>query len=167
MPNCGVQQLAVGVALVKPTTSYFWFFVTFHHNQICDLAVAFKNYFWGCLPALLKIIPKTGDVGELRPNANNVIRPPPILPLLYNDSLCIYSFVVNQVMQLHGGNTSACDCIAWFLPWVDFDIKIMCHTTHDAMIFYLFPSPLNIDPPPCPILLRLCAHLHAPSPNVT
>ena len=70
-------------------------------------------------------------------------------------------------MQLHGGNTSACDCIAWFLPWVDFDIKIMCHTTHDAMIFYLFPSPLNIDPPPCPILLRLCTHMRTPSPNVT
>ena len=38
---------------------------------------------------------------------------------------------------------------------------------HDAMIFYLFPSPLKIDPPPCPILLWLCAHSCAPSPNVT
>ncbi len=51
-----------GVALVKPTTSYFWFLVTFCHNQICGLAVAFKNCILGCLPALLKIIPKTGDV---------------------------------------------------------------------------------------------------------
>jgi hypothetical protein len=63
--------LEVGVALIKTTTSYFWFLVTFCHNRICGLAVAFKNYFLGCLPALLKITPKTGDVGELCPNANN------------------------------------------------------------------------------------------------
>ncbi len=48
----------VGVAMIKSTTSYFWFLVTFRHNRICGLAVAFKNYFLGCLPALLKIIPK-------------------------------------------------------------------------------------------------------------
>ena len=71
------SHMRLGVALIKPTTSYFWFLVTFRHNRICGLAVAFKNYFLGCLPALLKIIPKTGDIGELRPNANNVIRPPP------------------------------------------------------------------------------------------
>ena len=80
------KGIRLGVALIKPTTSYFWFLVTFRHNQICGLAVAFKNYFLGCLPALQKIIPKTGDVGELHPNANNAIRPPPpILPLLCND----------------------------------------------------------------------------------
>ena len=67
----------LGVALVKPTTSYFWFLVTFRHNRICGLAVAFKNYVLGCLPALLKIIPKTGDVSELHLNAKYVIRPPP------------------------------------------------------------------------------------------
>ena len=103
------------MALIKPTTSYFLFLVivTFRHNWICGLAVTFKINFLGCLPALLKIIPKTEDVGELRPNANNVIRPPPpILPLLCNDSPCIYSLVVNQAMQLHGGNASARDCIA-------------------------------------------------------
>jgi hypothetical protein len=103
----------LGVALVKPTTSYFWFLVTFRHNRICGLAVAFINYFLGCLPALLKIIPKTGDVGELRPNANNVIRPPPpIPPPRCNDLPCIYSFVANKAMQLNGRNTSACNCIA-------------------------------------------------------
>ena len=55
-------KMVVGVALIKPTTSYFWFLVTFRHNQICGLAAAFKNYFLGCLPVLLKIIPKTEDV---------------------------------------------------------------------------------------------------------
>jgi len=94
----------VGVGLIKPTTSYFWFLITFRHNWICGLAVAFKNYFLGCLPARLKIIPKTGDVGELRPNANNVIRPPPpIPPPCCNDSPCVYSLVANQAMQSHGG----------------------------------------------------------------
>jgi len=105
----------LGVALVKPTTSYFWFLVTFRHNRICGLAVAFNKYFLGCLPALLKIIPKMGDVSKLRPNANKVRRtrpPTPILPLLCNDSPCFYSLVANQTMQLHGGNTSACNCIA-------------------------------------------------------
>ena len=68
--------MQVGVAL-KPTISYFCFFVTFRHNKICGLAVAFKNIFLGCLSVLLKIIPKTGDVGELLPNANNVKIPPP------------------------------------------------------------------------------------------
>ncbi len=93
----------VGVAMVKSSTSYFWFLVTFLHNRICGLAVAFKNYFVGCLPTLLKIIPKTGDVGELRPSANSAIRPPPPPPpSARNDSPCIYSLVVNQAMQSHG-----------------------------------------------------------------
>jgi hypothetical protein len=80
----------LGVALVKPTTSYFWFLVTFCHNRICGLAVAFNNNFLGCLPALLKIIPKTGDVGKLRPNANNVIRPPPPFFLCCAIIRCIF-----------------------------------------------------------------------------
>ncbi len=75
--NQALSLVAVGVALVNPTTSYFWFLVTFCHNRICGLAVAFKNNFLECLPVLLKIIPKMGDVGELHPNANNIIRPPP------------------------------------------------------------------------------------------
>ena len=58
-------KVVVGVALVKPTTSYFWFFVTFRHNRICSLAVAFKNYFLGCLPALLKIIPKLASCTQM------------------------------------------------------------------------------------------------------
>jgi hypothetical protein len=45
--------------------------------------------------------------------------------------------VANQAKQSHGGNTSACDCIPRFLPWVDFNIKIVRHTTHEAMIFYI------------------------------
>ena len=100
-----LKQLQVGVALVKPTARYFWFPVTFHHNWICGHAAAFKNYFLGCLPTLLKKISKTG------PNANNVIRPPPIPPPWCNDSPCINSLVTNQGMHSHGGNTSACDCI--------------------------------------------------------
>jgi hypothetical protein len=73
----------IGVVMITSTTSYFWFLVTFCHNRICGLAVAFKNYFLGCLPALLKIIPKRGVSRELRPNANNVIRPPPPNPPLH------------------------------------------------------------------------------------
>ena len=69
----GATASPLGVALVKPTTSYFWFLVTFRHHRICGLAVAFKNYFLGCLPALLKLIPKMVDISELRPNANNVL----------------------------------------------------------------------------------------------
>jgi hypothetical protein len=34
--------------MIKPTTSYFLFLVTFCHNRICGLAVAFKKQiFWG------------------------------------------------------------------------------------------------------------------------
>ncbi len=47
---CLVPQVGV-VAMVKSSTSYLWFLVTFHHNQICGLAVAFKNCFVGCLPS--------------------------------------------------------------------------------------------------------------------
>jgi hypothetical protein len=32
-------------------------------------------------------------------------------------------------MQSHGGNTSACNCIARFSPWGDFHVKIVL-TTH-------------------------------------
>ncbi len=41
-----------------------------------------KKIFLGCAPVLLKITPKTGDVGELLPTANYVIRPPPPIPPL-------------------------------------------------------------------------------------
>ena len=44
------KKISLGVALVKPTTDYFWFLVTFCHNQICGLAVAFKHFFWGVFP---------------------------------------------------------------------------------------------------------------------
>ena len=72
-------------------------------------------------------------------------------------------------MQWHGGKTSTCDCIAPFLPWVDFHVKIVPHTMHDAMIFLsFFPSLLNIDPPHCPILLSMpaCAPLLPTSRDV-
>ena len=55
----------------------------------------------------------------------------------HNDSPCIYSPVVHLTMQSHGGNTSACDCIAQFLPWVDLHVKIVHHVTHEAMISYI------------------------------
>ena len=153
----------VGVALVKPTTSYFWFLVTFHHNRICGLAVAFKNYFLRCLPALLKIIPKTGDVCKLHPNANNVIRPPPPIPPPWcNDSTCIYSLVTNQAMQSHRDNTHAWNCIAWFLPWVDFHVKIVRHTMHDAMIFILFSVAAQYWPSPSPNLVEIVRPLARP-----
>ena len=29
----------LGMALIKPTSSYFWFLVSFSHNRICGLAV--------------------------------------------------------------------------------------------------------------------------------
>ena len=84
---------ALGVALIKPTTSYFWFLVTFCHSRICGLAVTIKNYLLGCLPAVLKIIPKAGDVGELLPNDNNVIRPPPPFLLCHAMISCIFIHV--------------------------------------------------------------------------
>ena len=40
-------------------------------------------------------------------------------------------------MQTHGGNTSACDCITQFLLRVNFYVKIVHHTMHKAMIFYI------------------------------
>ena len=33
--------------MIKLTTSYFLFLVTFRHNRICGLAVAFKNNVFG------------------------------------------------------------------------------------------------------------------------
>jgi len=50
--------------------------------------------------------------------------------------------------------------------WEYFHLKIVHVRTHEAMIFYLFPSPLNINPPHCPILLIPPLHARAPSPNV-
>ena len=50
--------------MIKPTTSYFLFLVTFHHNRICGLAVAFKNNCFGGLPALPKKIPKSRGLGR-------------------------------------------------------------------------------------------------------
>ena len=41
--NQALSLVAVGVALGNPTTSYCWCLVTFCHNRICGLAVAFKN----------------------------------------------------------------------------------------------------------------------------
>ncbi len=55
--------------------------------------------------------------------------PPPNPFWRCNDSPCIYSHVANQVMQSHGDNTSACNS-----PHP----RIVRHTTHDAMILYLF-----------------------------
>jgi len=45
----------LGVTMIKPTASYFLFLITFRHNQICGLAVAFKNIFWGSSCASKKI----------------------------------------------------------------------------------------------------------------
>jgi len=76
------KGIRLGVALIKPTTSYFWFLVTFRHNQICGLAVAFKHYFFGISSRASKKNPQNGRHRELLPNANNVIRPPPPIPPL-------------------------------------------------------------------------------------
>jgi hypothetical protein len=70
--------VAIGVAMKKSTTSYFWFLLTFRHNRICGLAVAFKNYASKNNPQN-----EAGVSRELRPNANNVIRPPPPNPPLH------------------------------------------------------------------------------------
>ena len=47
-----VKLLKIGVVLIKPTTSYFLFLVTFGHNRICGLAVCLL--FFRELPALSK-----------------------------------------------------------------------------------------------------------------
>ena len=64
----GCGRVGVGVTMRKPTTSYFLFLVTFRHNRICGLAVAFKNIVFGCLPALPKKIPKSRCLGRAAPN---------------------------------------------------------------------------------------------------
>ena len=60
-------------------------------------------------------------------------------------------------MQSHGGNIIACNCIPQFLPWVDFQVKLVRHTMHEAMIFYIYsvaarkwpsPWPNLVNPPP-------------------
>jgi hypothetical protein len=48
------------VTMIKPTTSYFLFLITFRHNRICGLAVAFKNIFLGVFPRS-KINPEIGE----------------------------------------------------------------------------------------------------------
>jgi hypothetical protein len=57
----------VGVTMIKPTTSYYYYFFR-RHNRICGLAVAFKNNFFGGLPALPKKIPKSRCLGRAAPN---------------------------------------------------------------------------------------------------
>ena len=164
------QHTAWGT-MIKPNTSYFLFLITFRHNRICGLAVAFKKYFLGGLPALPKKSRNRGVLGELRQtsrNANNVIRPPPPRsPSASDDSPCIYSLVANQAMQSHGDNTSACDCIARFSPWGDFHIKIVLTTHargHDITFLSVatrkWPSPLPnlVNTPPL--------HARVPSPNI-
>ncbi len=44
---------------------------------------------------------------------------------------------VDALANLLQGATSACNCIAQFLPWVDFHIKIVRHVMPEAMIFYI------------------------------
>ena len=46
----------VGVTMIKPTTSYLFYFIFFRHNRICGLAVAFKNMFFGGFPCREKLI---------------------------------------------------------------------------------------------------------------
>ena len=145
----GCGRVGGGVTMIKPTTSFF-FLVTFRHNRICGLAVAFKNIVFGGLPAVPKKSRNRGVLGELcqtSQNANNVIIPPPQCPSMSDDSPCIYSLVANQAMQSHGGNTSACDCIARFSPWGDFHVKIVLTHTHEAMILPFYPWPLENGPP--------------------
>ena len=69
------RPLIFGVTMIKPTTSYLFFF--FFATTGFVLAVAFKNNFLGGLPALPKKIPKLRCLGRTSRNANNVIRPPP------------------------------------------------------------------------------------------
>jgi hypothetical protein len=59
------------VALIKPTTSYFWFLVTFCRNWICGLAVCLL-FFYGAslflreLPVLSKTKNKTKTQKQFR-----------------------------------------------------------------------------------------------------
>jgi hypothetical protein len=130
-----------------------------------------KIIFRGVFPRFQKKSQNRGVLGELRQtsrNANNVIRPPPPRsPSVSNDSPCIYSLLANQAMQSHGGNTSACNCIARFSPRGDFHVKIVL-TTHArgheitflSMAARKWPSPLpNLVNTP-PLRARF------PSPNV-
>ena len=120
-----------------------------------------KIIFWGVFPCFQKKSRNQGVLGELRQtsrNANNVLRhPPPQSPSASDDSPCIYSLVANQAMQSHGGNNSTCDCIARFLPWGDFHVKIVLTTHargHDTFLSVAarkWPSPrpnlVNTPPP--------------------
>ena len=88
------------------------FYLIFCHNWISGLAAAFKNCFFGGLPALSTFDAvgeapgKASPPGELGPNlANIIIRLPPIPFQCCNDSPCIYSHLANCVMQSHRGNT--------------------------------------------------------------
>ena len=62
------QVQVIGVTMIKPTTSYLFYLIFFPHNRICGLAVAFKNNFFGGLPALPKKIPKSRCLGRAAPN---------------------------------------------------------------------------------------------------
>ena len=65
------NHIKLGVTMIKPTTSYFLFLVTFRHNRICGLAVAFKNKFFGGLPALPKKSRNRGVLGAVGRAAPN------------------------------------------------------------------------------------------------
>ena len=109
-----VQQplVILVVALLKPMTSYFLVSCNFSPQKDLWSSCCLQKYFLGMSSRASKKIPKMGAVGELRPNAINVIRPPPpIPPPQCNDLPCIYSLVANQVMQSHGGKISACNFI--------------------------------------------------------
>jgi len=51
---------------MKAATSYFLFLVTFRHNRICGLAVAFKKFFFGGLPAFQKKSQNRGESWSIR-----------------------------------------------------------------------------------------------------
>ena len=119
-----VKLLKIGVVLIKPTTSYFLFLVTFGHNRICGLAVCLL--FFRELPALSKTKKKQNPKAV---SARDVVLPcqfcwlPPPPPTPHRHAIAsahTYSPAWICAMQRQGGKTCSCHCITWFLPLVFF-----------------------------------------------
>jgi hypothetical protein len=74
-------------------TNYLLFLVSCNFSPQPDLwsCCRLQKLFFGMSSRASKIIPKTGDVGKLHLNANNVIRPPP--PFLLRGAMICHVFI--------------------------------------------------------------------------
>ncbi len=137
----------LGGALIKPTT-FFTIFI-FHYNWICGLAVCLFKKILRTFPCFLKQSSnkrKRFWASEVSSPANFVDLPHlPIPQRGHKNWWFTYPPVAICAMQLHGGKTCPCNCIAWFLPTVFFTVWTRAYAC--SWCFEKYPKiPISVTP---------------------